>query len=122
MRTCVRMSRPYRPVRELEAHLERGELEFALALARALAQERERPLDLDVTVRFLPVIAAQRPDSFDPWSLRWLERWCAELSRRASIDDAVDIVAGLAEIPVDPDQALERISVVSLRLRRGSRG
>lgn len=122
MRTCVRMARPYRPVRELEAHLERGELEFALALARALAVERERPLDLDVTVRFLPVIAAQRPERFDVWSLRWLERWCAELRLRASIDDAVDIVAGLAEIPVDPDHAMERISVISLRLRRGSGG
>ena len=33
MRTCVRMARPYRPIRELEAHLDRGELEFALALA-----------------------------------------------------------------------------------------
>ena len=116
------MPRPYRPVRELEAHLERGELDFALALARAVVQERERPLDLDVTIRFLPVIAAQRPEIFDVWTLRWLERWCAELRRRASIDDALDIVGGLAEIPVDPDRALEAISVVSLRLRRGSAG
>jgi hypothetical protein len=102
----------------MEAHLERGELDFALALARAVAEERKRPLDLDVSVRFLPVIAVQRPEIFDLWSLRWLERWCAEVRRRASIDDAVDIVAGLAEIPVDPDHALETIHVVSLRLRR----
>ena len=106
------MGRPYRPVRELEAHLERGELQFALALARALAVERERPLDLAVTIRFLPLIAAERPEDFDVWALRWLERWCGELRRRASIDDAVDLVQGLAEIPIDPDRALAVIEAI----------
>jgi len=116
------MSRPYRPVRELEAHLRRGELDFALALARAVAQERERPLGLDVTIRFLPLIASQRPELFDGWALRWMERWCAELRPSASIDDAVDVVAGLAEIPVDPDHAFETIQAVSLRIGRGRHG
>ena len=38
------MSRPYRTARELEAHLDRGELDFAVALARVLVRERGRPL------------------------------------------------------------------------------
>jgi hypothetical protein len=105
-------------VRELEAHLQRGELEFALGLARAIAQERERPLDLDLTIRFLPLLAVQRPELFDGWALRWMERWCGELRTSASIDDAVDVVAALAEIPVDPDRAFETIQAVSLRIRR----
>ncbi len=109
------MGRPYRPVRELEAHLERGELEFALALARAIAVEREHPLDLELTIHFLPLIAAEKPEAFDVWSLRWLERWCGELRRSASIDDAVDVVQGLAEIPVDPEHGLEAVRVVYAR-------
>ena len=113
------MARPYRPVRELEAHLDRGELDFALALARAIAVERERPLDLDVTVRFLPLIASARPDAFDVWTLRWLERWCGELRRHASIDDAVELAQGLAEIPVDPERAMERIRALSARVGSG---
>ena len=111
------MGRPYRPVRELEAHLERGELEFALALARALAVERERPLDLAVTIRFLPLIAAERPEAFDVWALRWLERWCAELRRAASIDDAVEVAQGLAEIPIDPGHALQVVEAICARHR-----
>jgi len=109
------MSRPYRPARELEAHLARGELDFAIALAKGLADERARPLDLEVMLRFLPLVAAQRPDSFDVWTLRWLERWCGELRGRASIDDAVELVGGLAEIPVDPEHALHTIVAVSAR-------
>jgi hypothetical protein len=117
VRTYVRMGRPYRPVRELEAHLERGELEFALALARALAVERERPLDLAVTIRFLPLIAAERAEEFDVWALRWMERWCAELRRRASVDDAVDVAQGLAEMPIDPEHALQVIEAICARHR-----
>jgi hypothetical protein len=115
MRTCVRMSRPYRPIRELEAHLARGELEFAIAIARVAASERARPLDLELTLRFLPLVAEQRPDAFDVWTLRWLERWCGELRGRASIDDAVELVDALAEIPVDPERALARIAAIRVR-------
>ena len=68
-----------------------------------------------MTLRFLPLVAAQRPDAFDEWTLRWLERWCGELRGHASIDDAVELVAGLAEIPVDPDHALEAIATIWAR-------
>jgi hypothetical protein len=113
------MSRPYRPVRELEARLDRGELEFAIALAKGLAEERARPLDLAITLRFLPLVAVQRPDAFDEWALRWLERWCGELRGGVSIDDALELVAGLAEIPVDPERALETIAAIFARQGRG---
>ncbi len=109
------MSRPYRPARELEAHLDRGELDFAIALAKVLAHERTRPLDLRMTLRFLPLVAIQRPEAFDEWTLRWLERWCGELRGQASIDDAVELVAALAEIPVDPEHALETIAAICAR-------
>jgi hypothetical protein len=112
------MGRPYRPVRELEAHLDRGELDFAIALARVAARERTRPLDLELTVRFLPLVAEQRPDAFDVWTLRWLERWCAERHRWASIDDVVELVDGLAEIPIDPEHAMQVIAAVCARHRR----
>jgi hypothetical protein len=107
------MGRPYRPVRELEAHLARGELDFAIALARAVADERKLPLELDVTVGFLPLVATQRPEAFDVWALRWLERWCGERRELASIDDAVDVARGLAEIPVDPERGLAGIRTAS---------
>lgn len=109
------MGRPYRPRRELEAHLDRGELDFAIAIARALASERGRPLELELTVRFLPLVAAQRPGEFDSWTLRWLERWCAACRRDASIDDAAELAAALAEIPVDPERGMRAIREVGVR-------
>lgn len=113
------MGRPYRPQLELEAHLDRGELEFAIALARAIARERERPLDLELTARFLPLIALQRPGEFDSWTLRWLERWCAAGREQASIDDAAELAAALAEIPVDPERGMRTIRELSTRRSRG---
>jgi hypothetical protein len=107
------MSRPYRPVRELEAHLARGELDFAIALARAVSDERERPLELELTVGFLPLIAVQRPEIFDLWTLRWLERWCGQQSGKSSIDDAVEVARALAEIPVDPERALVNLGAAT---------
>ena len=114
------MTRPYRTAKELEAHLDRGELDFALALARALSAERGRPLELGLMLRFMPLLAAERPALFDPWALRWLERWCAEQRPDASIDDAVDVVGGLAEIPVDPEEGLRRVRTASSAVRRGA--
>ena len=108
------------PSVELEAHLARGELDFAIAVAKVVAHERTRPLDLGLMLRFLPLVAAQRPDEFDVWALRWLERWCGELRGRSSIDDAAELVAGLAEIPVDCERALRVIAAV--RARQGGGG
>jgi hypothetical protein len=115
MGTCVRMGKPYRTARELEGHLASGELDFAIALAKALADERARPLDLDMVLRFLPLVAVQRPQAYDSWALRWLERWCGELHGRASIDDALELAGGLAELPVDPDRGLETVMAICAR-------
>ena len=112
------MVRPYRPVRELEAHLDRGELDFAIAVARTLADQRARPLELDLTIRFLPLVAVQRPEAFDVWTLRWLERWCGELRGLASIDEASEVAGGLAEIPVDPERGLHTVNAIGARHRR----
>jgi hypothetical protein len=107
------MSRPYRPARELEDHLERGELDFAIALARGISRERGRPLELEVMARFLPLIASQRPQEFDVWALRWLERWCGERSAQASVDEAFDVVQALAAVAIEDEQALEVIRLAS---------
>lgn len=115
------MVRPYHPVRELEGHLDRGELDSAIVLAHELAQERRRPLELALTVRFLPLIAVQRPDAFDPWGLRWLERWCAERRGSATVDDASELAAALAELAVDPDRALQAVAAVHARLERAAK-
>jgi hypothetical protein len=100
------MARPYRPARELEHHLDLGELDFAIALARGIARERGRSLQLDVMLRFLPLVSAQRAGEYDIWALRWLERWCQELRGRATIDDAVEAAQALAAIPVEAEEAL----------------
>ncbi len=96
----------------------RGELDFAIALAKGIARERGRPLDLSVMLGFLPVVAIGRPDAYDVWTLRWLERWCAELRGVASIDDAAEIIGALAEIPVDPERGLARITTLSEHYKR----
>jgi hypothetical protein len=116
------MGRPYRPVRELEAHLERGELDFAIAIAKAVARERRQPLELGVMLRFLPLVATRRPDTYDEWSLRWLERWCAELRGSATIDEAAEVVAALAEIPVDPEGGVRAVRETFGRHGSGRRG
>jgi hypothetical protein len=99
---------PYRPVRELERAIERGELDFALAYAKELARERSRPLDLALALGLLPLIAAQQPRAYDAWALRWLERWIREC-RRPTIARAAELAACLAELPRDPPGALQRI-------------
>lgn len=110
MRTYVRMMtpRPYRPLAELEAALERGDLDFAITLAAEVADERRRPIDLDVALRFLPLLAAARARDYDAWALRWLGRWIAE-SRHATIERAAEIAAGLADLPGEPHSALASI-------------
>ena len=108
MRTYVRMNpRPYRPAAELEAALARGDLELAVALAREVAEDRHRPLELGVALRFLPLVASQRPDDYDGWASRWLVRWLTE-APEANIDAAVDVAAALAALPLEP-QAIETI-------------
>jgi hypothetical protein len=49
-------------------------LGFAIILAKEVAEDRGRPVDLDLALRFLQLIAAEKPGAYDVWSLRWLGR------------------------------------------------
>jgi hypothetical protein len=97
--------RPYRPQVELEAALERGDLEFAVVLASEVSDARRRPIDLDLALRFLPLLALQRAGDYDAWALRWLERWIREADG-ATIERAAEVAASLADLPSEPHAAL----------------
>jgi hypothetical protein len=102
------MGRPFRPVRELEAHLERGELDSAVVLARGIAGERGRSLDLNLSLRFLPLVARQRPERYDSWALRWLEQWCAQMRDVAGVEESVDVASALVAIAEGRETGLAR--------------
>src|SRR5947207_1036529 len=84
MRTYVRMmtSSPYRPVRELEAAIARGELDFALAHAKEVARERRAPLDLGLALDLLTLVAAQQRHAYDGSPLRARARGCCLAAER----------------------------------------
>jgi len=96
--------RPFNPLVELEAALERGELCFAITLAGEVAEERRRPIDLGLALRFLPLVAAQRFEQYDAWALRWLARWASEMSA-ATIEQAAEVSAALADLPTEPSRS-----------------
>jgi hypothetical protein len=109
MRTCVRVGDPpYRPIKELERAIARGELDFAIGYARELGQTRGRPLDLALAVGLLALIAAQRPRAYDAWALRWLGRWIAE-ARRPTIARAAELAGALADMGVQHPGAREAV-------------
>jgi len=93
--------RPWRPAAELEQALERGDLRYAVALAEEVRVERGRPIELRTAARFLPLIAAASPGEYDAYALRWLARWVAE-SGTATIEQAAEIAASLADLPTEP--------------------
>jgi hypothetical protein len=69
---------PYRPLRDLERALERGQLKLAVAAAKDLSHEYGRPIGLDLAQRFLPLVATQQLDAYDGWACCWLARWLNE--------------------------------------------
>jgi hypothetical protein len=93
--------RPWRPAKELEGALERGDLRYAVRLAEELRLERGRPIPLATAARFLPLIARESPNEYDAWSLRWLARWASETGT-ATIERAAEIAASLADLPSEP--------------------
>jgi nucleotide-binding universal stress UspA family protein len=92
---------PFRPTREIERAVERGDLRMAVAIAKDFAREHGRPVSLGVALRMLPLVAAQRPERYDAWARRWLLRWLVE-GREPTIDAAADVAASLAELPAEP--------------------
>jgi hypothetical protein len=92
---------PYRPIRELEAAIERGELDIAVGIAKDYTREHGRPLPTAVAVRLLPLVAAQQHSQYDRWACRWLQRWLTETSG-ATIEQAAEVAATLADLPAEP--------------------
>jgi len=103
---------PYRPIRDLEGALERGQLDKAVALAKDVAREYGRPIQLDLALRFLPVVAVQRFEAYDGWALRWLARWSTE-AQGATIERAAVIAAALADLPSEPVTSWQTIRQVT---------
>jgi hypothetical protein len=102
--------RPYRPAVELKGALDRGHLDHAILIAREVSEESRRSIALDVALRFLPLVAKERPQEYDAWALRWLARWAGETG--ATIDDAPDVAALLAELPKECDALVELARLV----------
>jgi hypothetical protein len=81
---------------------------MAIAISKDIAREsRTGQLPLKDAVEFLPVVIAQRPDEYDAWARRWLERWIT--TPEATINNTADIAAALAELPVEPVVALQTL-------------
>jgi hypothetical protein len=106
-------ARPWKPAVELDGALERGDLDYAIMLAKEVAEHQRRPIDLDLALRLVALVGASRPNSYDAWALRWLARWITE-TPGATIDGALDVAAGLAALPVEP-QAVESIRRFGVR-------
>ena len=107
--------RPYRPIREFEHAVRRGDLTMAVAIARDIASEHGRPVGLDLALELLPLAAAQR-ELYEAWALRWLARWATE-SAQATIDQAAEVAAALADLPAEP-----RNSLTAIRRACGAQG
>jgi len=98
---------PYRPLKDVERALERGDLEMAVAAANDCAREHGRPIHIELSLRFLALVAIQQHESYDRWACRWLARWLEEATG-PTIDRAADVAAALAELPSEP-QAFDAI-------------
>jgi hypothetical protein len=90
---------PYRPTRELEAALERRELDIAIGIAKDIARER-RPIGLPLALRLVALVAEQG-DDYDVWACRWLARWLSE-TPETTISLAAEVAATLADLPAEP--------------------
>ena len=99
--------RLFNPRIELDGALERGNLRHAITLAAEVGEGASEPLDLETALRFIPLVAAQQPEQFDAWALRWLRRWIEETGG-ATIEQAADIACSLADALTEP-LALESI-------------
>jgi hypothetical protein len=74
---------------------------MAIAFSKAITEEtRTGQLPLHDALSFLPVVIAKRPDAYDAWACRWLERWLQQPG--SSIEKAADIAVALAELPTEP--------------------
>jgi len=103
---------PWRPIRDLEHAIARGDLGMSAALARDAEREYGRPIQLDLALRLVSLAAAE-PGTYDAWACRWLARWLSE-SRAPTIDAAAELAGCLAELPAEP-QLLEAMLAIIRR-------
>jgi len=108
---------PFRPVKEIEREVERGDLGMAVAIARDFAVRNGRPIPLAVALELLPLVAATRPECYDAWARRWLIRWLTE-DHGPTIQAAAHVAASLADLPSEPAAADEAIRGVARLARR----
>jgi hypothetical protein len=91
---------PYRPLNDLERHLDRGDLEMSIAAAKDAQADSGQMIPLSLALRFLPLLATD-PARFDIWAVRWFGRWLAE-GRGVTIEQAAELAGCLAELPAEP--------------------
>jgi hypothetical protein len=92
---------PHRPIKDIEAHLRRGELQLATAVAKDFRREHNRPIPIGIALLFLPVVLSQRPEDYDDWACRWLARWLTE-TPKPTAEQAADLASGLDELKLEP--------------------
>ena len=91
---------PHRPIRELEAAIERRDLDIAIGIAKDYARENKRPIPLDPALGLVALVAAEG-GAYDGWACRWLARWLHE-GCGVSIALAAEVAATLADLPSEP--------------------
>jgi hypothetical protein len=96
------------PAVEFEDAVQRGDLGLAVAYARDIARERGAPVPLDRALQLVVLAATQQPEAYDGWACRWLARWLTE-APGATIDRAAEVAAALADLPAEPQPALDTI-------------
>jgi hypothetical protein len=101
---------PWRPIRDLEQAIARGDLRMSAALARDAEREYGRPIQLDLALRLVSLAAAE-PGTYDAWSCRWLARWLSE-SPGPTIDAAAELAGCLAELPGEPQLLEDMLAII----------
>lgn len=97
--------RPRRPAAELDASLDRGDLGFAMNLAEELRVDGKR-MPLETASRFLPLVAKGSSRRVRRVGLRWLGQQISG-SGSATVEQATEVGALLADLPFDPAAAAE---------------
>jgi hypothetical protein len=105
---------PWRPITDIERHLQRGELDMAIAVAHDTRRAHGRPIPLNIALKFLPVIARHRPEHYSAWALRWLADW---LPKATTIDQALDVTMALAQLRSEPNDAMQTLMRYAKKLK-----